>query len=269
MKEHPCATFAPPLSAGLAATRLIRGSLLLITLTCAISSAKADTFVYDDAGRLSSSTQSNGISYSYSCDEEANLLSAGSNGSDTTVSGETANGIPDWWENYYFGTTGIDPLASYANDGISNLMKYALGLNPLVTFSGSLVTASYQTYTDGKSYPYLTYTCLTNAASLVVLQQSSDLATWYSANQYFQQVSVQDLGNGTEQIVVRCLTSLPNAANLHFRLEVAGVSDALSSYYSITSPKGIPGIQVWVFVSLSILLPLVVVGFLRSRRTVI
>ena len=246
---------------------LLRRALMIIALVCAISSARADTFVYDNANRLSSSTQSNGISYSYSCDEEANLLSAGANGSDTTTSGETANGIPDWWENYYFGTTGIDPLASYANDGISNLMKYALGLNPLVPFSGPLVTASYQTYTDGKSYPYLTYTCSIGAASLVVLQQSSDLVTWYSGSQYFQQVSVQDLGNGTEQIVVRCLTSLPNAANLHFRLEATGVSDALSSYYTITSPQGIPAMPGWAFVSLAVLLPFVMARFLRSRST--
>ena len=232
-----------------------------IAVLAAACIAHADTFTYDSANRLSSASQSNGLSYSYSCDEDANLLSANSTGSDSG----TGNGIPDWWENYYFGSTGVDPLASYANDGISNLMKYELGLNPLTSYSGKLVTAQYQTYTDGKSYVYLTYTCLTAAASSVVLQQSTDLVTWYSGSSYFQQVSATDLGDGTEQLVIRCLTPMPNAANLHFRLMATGVSGALSSYYTITSPQGVPSISVWAFVSLVLLLPLVLVRFFRPR----
>jgi hypothetical protein len=39
-------------------------------------------------------------------------------------------GIPDWWQLYYFGEVGIDPDASAANDGFSNLQKFDMGLNP-------------------------------------------------------------------------------------------------------------------------------------------
>jgi hypothetical protein len=39
-------------------------------------------------------------------------------------------GIPDWWQLYYFGVVPINPSASAANDGFSNLQKYEMGLNP-------------------------------------------------------------------------------------------------------------------------------------------
>ena len=40
------------------------------------------------------------------------------------------SGLPDWWELQYFGTTGIDPNASAAGDGYSNLQKFQMGVNP-------------------------------------------------------------------------------------------------------------------------------------------
>ena len=44
------------------------------------------------------------------------------------------NGLPDWWEKEYFGTTtGIDPNApSPGGSGLSNSQEYRLGLNPNV-----------------------------------------------------------------------------------------------------------------------------------------
>jgi len=39
-------------------------------------------------------------------------------------------GIPDWWQLLYFNETGIDPDASAAHDGFSNLYKFQHGLNP-------------------------------------------------------------------------------------------------------------------------------------------
>ncbi|HEV2691836.1 MAG TPA: hypothetical protein VG347_02970 [Verrucomicrobiae bacterium] len=41
-------------------------------------------------------------------------------------------GIPDWWQLQYFGYVGIDPSASLAGDGFSNLYKYVNGLNPTI-----------------------------------------------------------------------------------------------------------------------------------------
>ena len=188
--------------------------LLAVAFAATIPEARGDTFVYDDAGRLQSATQTSGLTQTYTPDEEGNLLSVSTGGLDAT-----GNGIPDWWENYWFGTSGIDPLASVVGDGMGNLMKYVLGLNPLAHYSGQPLVQSYQTYTDGKTYPYLTYVCSIGAASLVVPEQTIDLAAWYYGALNFALVSVQDLGNGTEQIVIRSLVPFGATPRLYFRLK--------------------------------------------------
>ena len=42
------------------------------------------------------------------------------------------NGLPDPWELYYFGHIGVDPNANPSGDGMNNLYKYSMGLNPLI-----------------------------------------------------------------------------------------------------------------------------------------
>lgn len=90
---------------------------------------QGDSFRYDDSGRLFEATQSNGLIHNYSTDDEGSLLTASSSSTDTTAGGGPGNGIPDWWENYYFGTSGIDPNGNLG-DGVPYLMKFALGLDP-------------------------------------------------------------------------------------------------------------------------------------------
>jgi hypothetical protein len=42
------------------------------------------------------------------------------------------NGLPDWWEKYYFGTIGIDPSApAPRGDGLTNLEAFQQQLNPI------------------------------------------------------------------------------------------------------------------------------------------
>jgi hypothetical protein len=41
-----------------------------------------------------------------------------------------ADGLPDDWEIFYFGRLGVGATNSFANDGISNIAKYAAGTNP-------------------------------------------------------------------------------------------------------------------------------------------
>lgn len=214
-------------------TSYVVSSLLFSSaIICAVVSARADTFNYDNAGRLSSVSQSNGLVQTFSPDEEADLLSISVNGSDSM-----GTGMPDWWQDYYFGGTGVSGTASAANDGISNLAKYALGLNPLVSNSTALLTELFETGTGGYVYPYLTYDCAIAAAASVVLEQSSDGgATWQFGSSYFQQISTQDLGNGTEQITMRCLTPLPQAYGLLFRLQINGDSgSSVVVYVSLSS----------------------------------
>jgi YD repeat-containing protein len=178
-----------------------------------------NSFEYDDAGRLRSARTTTGLQHRYTYDEEGNLTAVEHT---ATATGNSA--IPDWWENYYFGRVGIDPLGSAAHDGVSNLMKYALGASPLVPLSSPAGSISFASYTDGKTYPYITYVCAQEAASMLVVEQSSDAVTWQSGSACFEQVSAQDLGDGTERVVWRCLTPLPSASTLTFRLNANGQS---------------------------------------------
>jgi hypothetical protein len=136
---------------------------------------RGDSFQYDDSGRLYQATQSNGLIHNYSTDDEGNLLSASSSSTDTTGGGGLGNGIADWWENYYFGTSGIDPNAAPLGDGVSNLMKFAMGLDPgrnvalgqvmPVTLDGGSLSLVFRV---GKDVTNIVYT----------VQSSTDLVIW-------------------------------------------------------------------------------------------
>ena len=191
---------------------------LWIVLACTLASAQADTFIYDDAGRLLSATQTTGLNHSYSYDEESNLLSV----THTGTSG-TGGGVPDWWGNYYFGAGGVNPLGNPAHDGMSNLMKYALGLNPNLSDASAPFSVSFQGYTDGNTYPYLTYIRSKDAAITLGIQMlhSTNLTSWQAQGQSFQQVgTATDLGDGTEQLTLRCLTPVKGSPKLFFRLQI-------------------------------------------------
>jgi len=45
------------------------------------------------------------------------------------IPGDT-NGLPDWWELQYFGTTGVDPNADPDGDGFSNWQEYTADTDP-------------------------------------------------------------------------------------------------------------------------------------------
>ena len=54
------------------------------------------------------------------------------------------NGIPDWWEAYYFGSpTGAVATADNSGTGMNNLQKYLAGLNPLDPNSRLAITACF------------------------------------------------------------------------------------------------------------------------------
>ncbi|MGP8200622.1 MAG: chitobiase/beta-hexosaminidase C-terminal domain-containing protein [Limisphaerales bacterium] len=49
------------------------------------------------------------------------------------------NGLPDWWQMNYFGQLGVNPNGNPAGDGINNLDKYILGLNPNISYASQLI----------------------------------------------------------------------------------------------------------------------------------
>src|SRR5205823_13728383 len=47
------------------------------------------------------------------------------------------NGLPDWWETYYFGHINVDPNAlAERGDGLTNLQAFQQGLNPIDYYNG-------------------------------------------------------------------------------------------------------------------------------------
>ena len=48
------------------------------------------------------------------------------------------NGLPDSWEQHYFGRNGVDPNADFDGDGISNLQEYLNDTDPVDYYNGTL-----------------------------------------------------------------------------------------------------------------------------------
>ncbi len=94
----------------------------------------------------------------------------------------TANG----WRYTYFGsesaTGNAAPLANPAGDGIPNLMKYALGLNPLIAYDRTRLPQSQRQTIDLQ--PTLTYTFTRNTAATDLtyrIEVTSDPTTTWTA----------------------------------------------------------------------------------------
>jgi hypothetical protein len=51
------------------------------------------------------------------------------------------NGLPDWWQMEYFGQLGVNPNGNPAGDGINNLNKYLMGLNPNIAYVSPLTVS--------------------------------------------------------------------------------------------------------------------------------
>lgn len=103
-----------------------------------------------------------------------------------------------------------------ANDGVSNLMKYALGLNPNEPAATGL-PAPGQVAINGKRYLTLTFTeqaALTDITYTV--QVSSDLQNWESGSLY----TVRTDNGTTNTAVYRDLTAIQDAPRQFMRLSV-------------------------------------------------
>ncbi|MGA3171620.1 MAG: LamG-like jellyroll fold domain-containing protein [Chthoniobacteraceae bacterium] len=112
--------------------------------------------------------------------------------------------------------------ATPAGDGVSNLLKYALNLDPLVSGAGKLPSVSV-TSVGGLNYLSLTYTELILATDITYIPEvSGDLQIWNSGPSYTATVSsTPNPGNLTETVTVRDLVPMSNAVPRFIRLEVA------------------------------------------------
>ena len=114
-------------------------------------------------------------------------------------------------------------FATPAGDGISNLLKYALNLDPHVSSVSGLPTLGTITEPDTTQYLTLTYTEVISATDLsYVVEVGSDLASWNFGDSFTQVVSSTNDPNGiTRTVVVRDLTPMAsNVPKRFIRLQV-------------------------------------------------
>jgi hypothetical protein len=98
-------------------------------------------------------------------------------------------------------------LADPEHDGLSNLMKYALGLPPKAPVTTNRPCAGVAT-----GYLTLTYTHANAAADVsLTVEQSNDLVAWHSGTNYVQQLSVVDQGSN-QLITVQTLAPVGSSA---------------------------------------------------------
>jgi hypothetical protein len=115
------------------------------------------------------------------------------------------------------------PTATPAGDGISNLMKYALNLNPKTNGTGGLPVGVIGT-NAGQKYLELSYTKVISATDITyTVEVCGDVHTWNSGSSYTALVSVTNNPDGvTQTVVVRDLTPVnPSGGKRFVRLSVS------------------------------------------------
>jgi autotransporter-associated beta strand protein len=113
-------------------------------------------------------------------------------------------------------------LATPAGDGIANLLKYALNLDPHLSGASGLPTAGTMTAADNMQYLTLTYREVISATDLsYVVEVGGDLAAWNFGSAFTDVVSSSNDPNGiTRTVVVRDLTPITGGSHHFMRLRV-------------------------------------------------
>jgi kumamolisin len=139
----------------------------------------------------------------------------------------TVQGTFSLWQSLYFANGGTSPnagaLATPAGDGIPNLIKYALGANPLVP-SASALPAGALAIDPNDGQPHLTLTVSLDATATgitVTPQVSSDVVTWQSGAGYTE-IASDSTVNGIRTVTFRDLTPAGTpGVNRYIRLSVS------------------------------------------------
>ena len=131
-----------------------------------------------------------------------------------------------WQRNYFTAAELNDPAISGpyavpAGDGIPNLMKYALGLNPKSDGSGALPKVSFMAVGEAK-FLTLTYNRSLAASDVTyTVEVSGDLQTWSAGANATATVSTTTDSTGAMQMVVqRDLTPTSSAGRRFIRLRI-------------------------------------------------
>jgi len=114
--------------------------------------------------------------------------------------------------------------ATPAGDGIPNLMKYALDLNPWTDGVGGLPALLIITTGSG-NYPVFTYTRPISATDITyTVQVSTDVQSWFSGPGYTMPPSATNNSDGvTESVTVQAVAPVSSKTPKRFiRLQVTG-----------------------------------------------
>jgi len=111
-------------------------------------------------------------------------------------------------------------MAAPAGDGIANLMKYALNLNPMTNAAAGLPVEKILPI-SGSNYLTLSYTHVKAATDITyIVELSGDMKTWNSGDAYTTQVGVTDKG-ATETVVVRDVQPVNSSTKRFIRLKIS------------------------------------------------
>ncbi len=125
------------------------------------------------------------------------------------------------WRNTDFGNpsnvgAGAD-TASPAGDGVPNLIKYALGLNPFTPATGSQLPVASILTVSGQNYLTLTVNRTAPATDVTyIVEVSGDLVTWVSGPSFTVTIS-----NTPTQLIVRDNTPVASATSRFIHLHVS------------------------------------------------
>lgn len=113
--------------------------------------------------------------------------------------------------------------ANPAHDGISNLLKYALNMDPTVNSTQGMPVTALSAPISGQQYLTLSFTQREDITDIsYVVEVSSDLVSWSSGPTATVTVSSTFLGNGMFTTVVRDLTPItPSNRSRFIRLKVS------------------------------------------------
>jgi autotransporter-associated beta strand protein len=120
-----------------------------------------------------------------------------------------------WADSYALPADQRGPLANPSGDGLPNLLKFALGLNP--TVNGSDGSATGVVTVGGERYPTLAFQ-RRRALGDVALEVRVSASLDFSTSLGLTEISATDNGDGTDTVVVRSTVPLSSQPRQFFRL---------------------------------------------------
>lgn len=162
---------------------------------------------------------------------EINLEASRSGSFSTTIETFLFDSSISLWRHGFFSTKDLnDPekestlwgnLANPTNDGVVNLLKYALGLSPLEIHASPDLPGLYLQEEAGSRFLAFTIVRRTDDPSLEYAPQiSSDLQNWEPGGEVLEAHAATPAGSNLEQVVYRHLLDVDGPASRFIRLHV-------------------------------------------------